>query len=291
MADKPKVWEELYERLLEDKEAEERRGGKPLGSFRILDSRELRELEEKAPADRPEYVRDLFSLYRLIRHGGPDNCASSMWFRFLKDQYPAEYEMLKAEHLGEGRSLQEGLRHKRGFAREELKHLDVNEDLIFCVDQQGYEEYGFFMHEADVLLWALGKAVEKGDLTLEQMREHWQPYRHLWPTLYETNLQEWEEHWWPSLEGDNDTPVTTAFFMREAENVDIPDVGYLGGYSMSTGEIFEISGADALAALREAFKGKYRIVLEEDLSNYTSIGPQEAMQLFEETLTGKKAKM
>ncbi len=185
--------------------------------------------------------------------------------------------------------MQEGLRHKRGFAREELKHLDVNEDLIFCVDQQGYEEYGFFMHEADILLWALGYAVEEGDLTLDQMREYWQPYRPLWPTLYETSLREWKEHWWPSLEGDHDTPVTTTFFMREAANVDIPDVGYLGGYSMSTGDIFEVSGVGALAALRKALAGSYRIVLREDLSDYTSIGPSEAMRLFEETLTSEDA--
>ncbi len=286
MAEKSERPKGLYGRLLEEKrllpekEAEEGSEGKPLAPSRLPDSRVLKELEEKAIPARPGYMRDLRSLHSLIEHGGPDNCASSMWFRSLKDQYPAEYEMLKAEHLGEGKSLQEGFRHGRRFAREQLEHLDVNEDLILFV---GYEEYGFFMHEADVLLWALGCAVEKGDLTLDGLRECWQPYRRLWPTLYKANLQEWEEHLWPSLEGDHDTPVTTAFFMREAENLNIPNAGYLGSYSMSTGDIFEVRGADALAALQEALRGSYRLAPEKNL-NYTSIGPQEAMRLFEETL-------
>ncbi len=264
---------EFEDGLSSESEAEAYGGTQPPGS------KTLRELLKKAPADRPEYAQDLLGLHSLIEHGGPDNCASSMWFRFLKDEYPAEYEALKAEHLGEGKGLQKGLPHTRRFAREELEHLDVNEDLIFCVDQQGDEEYGFFMHEADVLLWALGD-----NLTLDQIREYWQPYRPLWPTLYETSLQEWKEHWWPSLGGDFDTPVTTAFFMREVRNADISDAGYLGGYSMSTGEIFEVCGADALAAVRQALKGSYRIVLEDDLSNYTSVNPQKAMRLFEQTL-------
>ncbi len=292
MTEKPERPKGLYERLLAEKrllpekEAEEESGGKPLAPSRLPDSRVLKELEEKATPARPGYMRDLRSLHSLIEHGGPDNCASSMWFHFLKDHYPAEYEGLKAEHLGAGKSLQEGFRHGRRFAREELDRLDVNEDLIICLDRQGYGEYGFFMHEADVLLWALGYAVEKGDLTLDGLRECWKPYRRLWPTLYKTDLREWEHHWWPSLEGDHDTPVTTAFFMREAENVNIPDAGYLGSYSMSTGAIFEVRGADTLAALREALKGSYRIASEEDLS-YTFIGPQEAMRLFEETLTSE----
>ncbi len=46
----------------------------------------------------------------------------------------------------------------------------IRGDLVFCVDQQGYEEYGFFMHEADILLWALGGAAERGELTLNQLR-------------------------------------------------------------------------------------------------------------------------
>jgi hypothetical protein len=287
VAEKPERPKGLYERLLAEKEAEEESGGKHLAPSRVPDSRVLKELEEKAIPTRPGYMRDLRSLHSLIANGGPDNCASSMWFRSLKDQYPAEYEMLKAEHLGEGKSLQEGFRHGRRFAREELEHLDINEDLIFCMDQQGYGEYGFFMHEADVLLWALGYAVEEGGLTLDGLRECWQPYRRLWPTLYKTNLREWEERWWPNLEGDHDTPVTTAFFMHKAENVNIPNVGYVGGYSMSTGAIFGVRGANTLEALREALKGSYRIVLEEDLSNYTFIGPQEAMRLFEETLTSE----
>ncbi len=283
VSEKPERPKGLYERLLA-----EATGSKPwTGYLKSVDSPVLKRLEEKTSSDQPEHMQDLVRLHALIRSGGPDNWASSMWFSFLTGQYPSEYEILKEEHLGKGKSLQEGFRHGRRFSRVELEHLDVNEDLIFCVDQQGFEEYGYFMHEADILLWALGYAVKEGDLTLDELRENWQPYQHLWPTLYETNLRWWEKHLWPRLEGDHDTPVTAAFFMREAENVNIAHVGYLGSYSMSTGDIFEVRGADALATLREAFKGSYRIAVEEDLSNYTSIRPQETMRLFEETLTSE----
>ncbi len=292
MPKKPERPKGLYERLLAEKRllgergAEEGSGGKPPAPSRVPDSPVLKELEEKAIPARPGYMRDLHGLHRLIRSGGPDNWASSMWFGFLRDEYPAEYEVLKAEHLGEGKSLQEGFRHGRRVAREELEHLDVNEDLVFCVDQQGYEEYGFFMHEADVLLWALGGAVKRREFTLEQLREYWQPYRHLWPRLYEASLKEWNERLWPNLEGDYDTPVTTNFFIREARGVYIPGAGDQGRYSM-WGDIFDVSGADVLAALREGLAGSYRIILKEDLSDYTSIGPKEAVWLFDSTLTGE----
>jgi hypothetical protein len=282
MPEKSKWPKGLYERLLAERESTQVDRGEP------LDSDAPREPEQEATADQPEPLSDLRLLRDLMRAGGPGNCASSLWFSSLKDRYPSEYETLKAEHLATGNSLHEGFPHTRGFVREELQHLGVNENLVFCVDQQGSEEYGFFMHEADVLLWALGGAVERGELTLDQLREYWQPYRRLWPTLYEANLKEWNEHLWPRLEGgDYDTPVTTNFFMRKARGVGMPDVGYLGGYSMSTGDIFEVSGADALKRLRDALAGSYRIALMEDLSDYTSIGPEEAMRLFESTLTGE----
>lgn len=284
MPERSKWPQGLYERLLAERESAQVDRGEP------LDSDAPREPEEEATADQRDTVSDLSLLRDLIRAGGPGNCASSLWFSLLKDRYPSEYETLKAEHLATGNGLHEGFPHTRGFAREEIQHLRVNENLIFCVDQQGFEEYGFFMHEADVLLWALGGAVERGELTLDQLRQYWRPYRRLWPMLYEANLKEWNERLWPRLEGgDYDTPVTTNSFMRKAGGLDIPDAGYLGGHSMSTGDIFEVSGVGALAALREALKGRYRIVLRGDLSDYTSIGPSEAMRLFEEALTSKDA--
>ncbi len=251
--------------------AEESGGTQPPGS------KMLRELLEKAPADRPEYAGDLSSLHDLLSGGGPHNCASSMWFRFLKDHYPAEYEALKAEHLDEGRSLQEGFRHKRGFAREELEHLDIKEDLVFCTESEPDYYYEYFMHEADILLWALGRAVEESDLTLDGLREYWQPYRRRYPALYEASLKEWYEDLWPALSDDLETPVTDAF-EHEADVLGMPGVGYLGGYSVSTGD------------LREALAGSYKIVPKEDNSDYDfGLSPREAIELFEETLTSKDA--
>lgn len=250
----------------------------------------LRDLLEKAPPNRPEYASDLGSLQNLISCGGPNNCASSMWFRFFRDQYPREYEALKTEHLGKSGSLRGGFRHSREFAREVLEHVDVKEDLVFCTEQGGPGEYSMFMHEADILLWALGHAVNRGDLTLDQLRDHWRPYQSRWDILYEASLEEWEERLWPSLEGDCDTPVTTDF-EYEVNTLSISDAGYLGSYSMSTGDIFEVYGTEALSALREALAGSYKIILQKDISDYVFTGsessPKEAIQLFERTLANK----
>ncbi len=246
--------------------AEESGGTQPPGS------KMLRELLEKAPADRPEYAEDLSILHSLIEYGGPHNCASSMWFRFLKDHYPAEYEALKAEHLGEGKSLQEGFQRGRGFAREEIEHLDVNEDLVFCTESEtGY--YEWFMHEADVLLWALGRAWEEGDLALDGLREYWQPYRRHWPALYEARLKEWYEDLWPSLSGNSETPVTNAF-EHEADVLGLPGVGYFGDYDAS------------IEDLCAAMAGSYKIVVKENSSDYDfGLSPRQVIELFEETLT------
>jgi len=275
----------MYERLLAEAKEVRKTGGS-----KKTDSPVLANLLEKATPNRPEYASDLGSLQNLIVRGGSHNCGSSMWFRFLRDRYPGEYEELKTEHLGKGGSLREGFRHSREFAREELEHLDIKEDLVFCTELGEPGEYGWFMHEADILLWPLGNAVERGDLTLDQLREYWRPYQPRWDTLYEASLEEWEEHLWPSLSGDCDMPVTTDF-EYEAHTLGRSDAGHLGSYSMSTGDIFEVRGAEALEALSKTMTGRYRIVLKEDLSDYDFSGsgsnPEEAIQFFERTLAGE----
>ena len=262
MAGKPERPKGLYERLLAENEAEEESGGKPLAPARVPDSPVLKELKEKAPPSRTGYVRDLHDLHRLISSGGPNNWASSMWFGFLKDRYPAEYEMLKEEHFGKGQTLREGFRHGSAFAREELQGVNVDEDLVFCA-----APYDMFWHEADVLLLAAAGEVEKGALTPSKARGLLEPYRDVLPLIY-TGEQRmifdparngWsKEDSFPRADEVRRNPPASAIFWYETDDLGIRGVNFIWA---TPHPILEVS-ARALRTLRKDVAGKCRIVVK-----------------------------
>ncbi len=91
----------LYQRLLEEKEEEERRSrGRPLGAFYGVDSAVLDRRLAAAPEDRPPgYRRDLHLLYRYTNEGVRGQGAA-MRYAGLKARYRKEYAELKAEAQG-----------------------------------------------------------------------------------------------------------------------------------------------------------------------------------------------
>jgi hypothetical protein len=90
----------LFERLLQEKEDEERRRGRPLGQFYGLDSPALHRGLVNAPKDRPKYGADLRKLHRYINKGVHSPVAA-MQFTSLKRKYEKEYTELKAEGRGQ----------------------------------------------------------------------------------------------------------------------------------------------------------------------------------------------
>lgn len=86
----------LHGRLLSERVGEEQRRGRPLGTFYRLDSVAL----EEALRRRPGCGSDLYKLYRFINEG-VGGSAAGMWLGKLKNKYPEEYAMLKAECEGE----------------------------------------------------------------------------------------------------------------------------------------------------------------------------------------------
>ena len=95
----------LYERLLEDREEEERRRGRPRGHAYGLDSPALDSLLANAPKDRPnKYVADLRKLHRYIRRG-VHSPGAGMHFASLKAAHRREYAALKAEAQRQGELL------------------------------------------------------------------------------------------------------------------------------------------------------------------------------------------
>lgn len=296
VAEKPERPKGFYERLLAKREAEERSGRRPLASSRLPDSPVLKELEEKATPTRPGYMRDLHSLHRLLRSGGPDNWASSIWFRFLKDQYPTEYEMLKEEHLGKGKTLREGFPQGRAFAREELEGVNVNEDLVFCEnlypDDAPEAEYHLFLHEADVLLFGLAREVERGRMAAGEAWRTWEPYRRLCPHFY----TEWEgSGWFPNEDWIIENPTATESFEDDARKrlvagvVAIPEEERIDS-PFPIGSIFQVGSRAALARLSNALSGRYRILVR-DQSEYLglSFGLRDVVELLDrEAIRGEE---
>ena len=93
----------FYKRLLEEREKEERRRGRPLGASYGSDSPVLdRLLLADATKDRPPgYRGDLRLLHRYINEGVRAQ-GSAMRFASLKRRYRKEYSELEAEARGQG---------------------------------------------------------------------------------------------------------------------------------------------------------------------------------------------
>jgi hypothetical protein len=95
----------LYERLLKEREEEERRRGRPLGHFHGSDSPILDRLLANAPEDRPKkYGADLRKLYQYINKG-VHSPGAAMHFASVKAAHRREYVELKAEAQGQGELL------------------------------------------------------------------------------------------------------------------------------------------------------------------------------------------
>lgn len=267
MVDKPERSKGLYERLLEEKEGS--RAEVPGPSPGPPESFVLTALEEKAAPPGPGYTRDLYSLHRLMRDGGPKNWVSSAWFHCLKKLYPSEYEKLKAEHLSQGKHLQEGFIHGRAFARGEFGGLNIDEDLMFCSSP-----YESFWHEADVLLLAAAREVEAGTLSPEEARRLLEPYRGVLPLLYgevqkvifDPARSDWsKEGSFPRADEVRRNPPASAIFWYKADGLGIPGVGLTWA---TPHPIFEVSPR-ALRELRRAVAGEYTIVRKNSRGTYS----------------------
>ena len=57
-------------------------------------------LAKTAETKPPGYMADMLRLYYFVHHG-PSSWATGMWFGSLRNKYPREYQLLKAERDGE----------------------------------------------------------------------------------------------------------------------------------------------------------------------------------------------
>ncbi len=275
----------MYERLLAEAEEVRKTGG-----FTKADAPVFYDLLEKAPQDMPEYTRDVKIMYSIVSRGGPYNWASSAWFYCLKEVYP-EYESLEKEYLSKGGSLRKGFTHGRRFEWAELQTVDKNEDLVFCEnlypDDAPEAEYSMFFHEADVLLYALGREVGGGTMTVEEAWKTWEPYCSSYPHIYDLD----DPTWFPDMDWVMQMPTATDDFKHDAGRLGRAGVNFISEEDrrdspMPIGNIFDVGSREALASLREGLSGRYRILVR-DQGEYAGLdfGLRDAIELLDREIT------
>lgn len=185
----------------------------------------------------------------------------------------------------------------------------MSEELVFCTQWSGNEKYEWFWHEADVLLYALGQEVAAKTMTSEQAREVYARHYNIEDTYLvqpediEDEKAAYRKDWqkssgsreeaeadlerafgdygnFPLNEELDHLPHSTDFW-EQAARLRLKGVGFSDDISPASGEIFEVEGDAALAALREAFEGRYRILLCGDADNYVTSNHEDTVKFIE----------
>jgi hypothetical protein len=167
--------------------------------------------------------------------------------------------------------------------------LGNGEELIFCTDHGSGDEqgarYGWFMHEAEVLIYPLARAVEAGEMTAEGARETFEPYRNLMPELYDLDEMEEYEYGFLTIDHLMDWGVGPGIseFWNAAEEAGIPGVIYSEGDSPGGTPWIEVRDKKALEALRAAMAGRYKIVVRDQnmYDTSTSSDYKETLRIIE----------
>ena len=162
----------------------------------------------------------------------------------------------------------------------------MKEDLVFCMWDLDRNAYGWFWHEADVLLYALGREVDEEKITADQAREVYGQHYGVddtYPKELEEELVSLDPEYdnFPLNEELDHLPNSSNFW-REAAEAGITGVGFSYDKSPASGDIFEVNNSDALLDLQEAFEGRYRIVVLDDVAANMADDHKEALQFIEQ---------
>lgn len=185
----------------------------------------------------------------------------------------------------------------------------MSEEIIFCTQWSGSRGYEWFWHEADVLLYALGQEVYEKVMTSEQAREiyarrydiedtylidpedieaekaaywrGWEKYYGSRKEVEEDLERQFGEYGNFPTNEELDVLPKSMNFWEEADRLRLPGVGLSADISPASGPVFLVDGADALAALKKAYEGRYRIVACGDNDNYVLEDHEEAIEFIE----------
>lgn len=163
--------------------------------------------------------------------------------------------------------------------------------VMFCTDatdlpgqdvSDEHRQYQVFMHEAEVLMWALANAVERGEITSERALELWEPYQPVWPL---DDLLPGFEGGFPDTDWlmDRSPGPASEGFWRAAGGLGVPGVFYDDSNHTGGWPVFEVHGRKALEQVSRALRERYRVVVL-DQGEYDTSGssdPDRARRIIE----------
>jgi hypothetical protein len=125
--------------------------------------------------------------------------------------------------------------------------------------------YAHFVHEADNRLIELRRAVEQGEMPVEEAYEAFRQYAHLYPEMYAPDFQEeWGDEF-PQVGFEYDFMPASEQFWHEAAALNMPGVGtHLRTPSPASGLVFEVLGDEAFEELRSRLRDKYTFVFVQE---------------------------
>lgn len=168
---------------------------------------------------------------------------------------------------------------------EEYRHARAYYPTVFDKSEEVVVQYHGFMHEAEVLIYSLVNAVEEGEMTADEARQEFEPYREHMPWIYDPVEMEEYESGFPDMGHFIDWGIGpgTSGFWEAADEFKISGVYYNEGEHPGGNPVFYIHRKEALGELREAMSGRYKIVArdprEYDASDSSDLA--EAKKLIE----------
>jgi len=170
---------------------------------------------------------------------------------------------------------------------EEGRRVRAYYPTVFGDSEEVVMQYDGFMHEAEVLIYALANAVQEGKITAEQARNLFEPHGEYMPWLYDPDEMEEYENGFPDMDYFMDwaTGPGTSTFWEDADKLGIEGVYFNEGEHPGGSPVFYIYRKEALTELQRALAGRYKIVVRQNMGDYDlsiSSDPEEAKRIIEQ---------
>jgi hypothetical protein len=159
-------------------------------------------------------------------------------------------------------------------------HVEPPYVVVCCVVDDG--TYDSFVHEADMMMGALGLKVDAGEITADEAWEELRPYEIVLAEEIEAAKDDDIEGFFPHALEEYDYFPGTRDFAAAVERLALPGVELnwdLGFGAVGENERIMVRDTAALEALSERLKDTYRIVpLSQDDWDYWTEGVEQARE-------------
>jgi hypothetical protein len=150
--------------------------------------------------------------------------------------------------------------------------------VVICMQFDG--PYMYFADESAIMLRLISLAMQAGELTGEEAREAYRPYRAWFPEIYEPEYTEWNDGGFYIANDDMDEMMDSAI-TEEADKAGIPGVRIpWGDLSPMSGLPLLVQDDEALKRLQQHFAGRY-VIVPTGTEGWWGLTPDGAQALFE----------